>query len=103
MTKEDLLDLAIRHQVYLERLKAGQVSDVAESIKATEAELIARIQQIEGNTLAAQGVGQFNAMLADLKRIETARASEMTADLMHNYAGFAATEEELETKKLTRL
>jgi SPP1 gp7 family putative phage head morphogenesis protein len=102
MTPEPLYNLAIRLQVYLERVKAGQVGDLTSKMLKTESKLIARIKQGETNLLGDLPIGEFNKLLSDVRKIEGPQMAETSADLMNDYNELTESVVDTETKAMGR-
>lgn len=65
MTKtQDIADAVLRHQVYLEGLKAGAFLVSLEYIERAQAEIVALCNAISADTLGDMTIGQFRALTA---------------------------------------
>lgn len=103
MTHESLIDLAIRHQVLLERLKSGQVANMAKAITDAESEIVRVLQGVEGGSVSALTAKQFNSLLSQLKQVEQTYLTGATGKLSKELQTLAGYEAKLEAKAVNRL
>ena len=66
--KPSQFDLIIRHQVYLERVKAGMIKDTAKAIKAVENAVVDILKRVEVASLDELSQRQVNTLVRELKQ-----------------------------------
>lgn len=94
---EEILDATVRHQIKLLRFSQGEANKAASILAESDVELVAMIQA--GN-LTEAGEARLRAMLSDVRRLRSAVAERIQAELEEDMAGLATTEAEWETSML---
>lgn len=96
-------DIATRHQVLLERLKAGGARDLASAFNAVERATLDVL-----GALSVEGVGditkrELQAMLAELRAVNTELLTNATDDMMSNLEKLAGDSAHFEVSALESL
>lgn len=103
MTPDALVNIAVRNQVLLERLKAGQVKDIAAAIAAAEAELVKVIKGLDVNLVGELSYKQFNSLLTQLREAETSMMEPEADRFGAAMEDLADMEAEQEARSIGRL
>jgi SPP1 gp7 family putative phage head morphogenesis protein len=93
---ELLYDASIRHQVKLLRYSAGQARAVAKLLKASDDELVAKLQ----TELTETSEARLKALLVDIRRQRTALAERLGEEIQKDAAELAGNEAEWEVEAI---
>lgn len=95
-----LLDIATRHQVYLERLKSGQVKSMGTALRRLEKAITEVVGGLGVANMADLTKKQLNETLVNLRNVQTKIMLEMLDDLMPALEELAGYEAEFEAKSI---
>lgn len=97
-----LMDIATRHQVYLERLKSGQIKDLQSSLRRLEKAILQIVSGLEVRNIADLTKKELATTLAALKKAQTEVYLEMIDRLIPALGELAGYEAEFEAKSLNK-
>lgn len=95
-----LLDIATRHQVYLERLKSGQVKSMGTALRQLEKAITEVVGGLGSTNMADLTKKQLNETLVNLRNAQVKVMLEMLDDLMPALEELAGYEAEFEAKSI---
>lgn len=95
-----LLDIATRHQVYLERLKSGQVKSMGTALRRLEKAITEVVGGLGATNMADLTKKQLNETLVNLRNAQVKVMLEMLDDLMPALEELAGYEAEFEAKSI---
>lgn len=76
MLSEELVDIATRHQVYLERYKAGEIAKTGPLFVRLNRDLLAVLNRVNGNDLGVLTLTEKAALIEDIRRGQTEAYTE---------------------------
>lgn len=103
MARKHLTDIAVRHQVYLERLKSGQVRASAATLKKLGSTITSVIGGLGVSKLNELNKAQLKEVLVGLRTAQTTVMLEMLDELMPALEELAGYEAEFEAKSLEQV
>lgn len=102
MTPARLTQAAVRHQVFLERFKAGQVKNVVKAQHEVELRLLSMLRALEEDSLDQVTRTKFNALVKEFGKVEEQLMAKAVTRLDSELGELAKYEAELEAKGLDR-
>lgn len=96
MDEEELLDLILRHSVYLERLKAGEVRRLDPALRALDK----TVREILGNIKDTPSMREVNGALAQLAKVGGSSNAKYLRDLTASLKDISAYTTEFHTSTL---
>lgn len=103
MASKRLTDIATRHQVYLERLKSGQVKKFDPVLKRLESAIVEVVAAIDAAKMSDMKKIQLREVLAELRTAQTQIMVESVADMMLELEKISGYEAEFEAKTFEQL
>lgn len=100
MLSEELVDIATRHQVYLERLKAGEVKQTNAMFVSLGAEIIRVLNRINVDNLSLLGIAARAKLIEDIRRGHVEAYTKQLAILSGTLRGLADFEQEFELESI---
>lgn len=101
-SNKHLIDIATRHQVYLERLKSGQVKSMGTALRRLERAITEVVGGLQVQNMADLTKKQLNATLMDLRNAQATVMLEMLDDLTPALEELAGYEAAFEAKAITQ-
>lgn len=95
-------DEVLRHQVFLERLKAGMTKDLVKSLKQVDREIAKVLRTIEEPNLSELSRQQLEAILAQLRKVQIQLLSAAIKSHLKQLKSLAGYEAQFEGKVLKR-
>lgn len=96
------IDIATRHQVYLERLKAGLADDYDKVITGVNKDITTVLARLEGDKLADLSRKQFNDLLTDLRTTQLEAYTDQTNLLVADLKELAGDEVTFEIEAISK-
>ena len=100
-TSRYYVDVATRHQVYLERYKAGLVQDYEGFIRSLDEDISELLSKVDSDTLKDMTRKEYNKLLRDLRSLQLGVYSEHTNSLLENLEAFSGEEADFEVQAIT--
>ena len=101
-TSKYYVNLASRHQVYLERLKAGYIRNYESTVRKLDKAIRDIITALEVDTLDELTQKELNSLLKDLRQTELAIYQAHTDNLMEGLEELSGNEVDFETEALKK-
>lgn len=95
-----LTDVATRHQVYLERLKTGQIKDFGEAFDAISAGVTDIFKALDVGVMSELTKKELTTLLVDLRQMQTQVFDKHIDDLLAKMESVAAYEVQYEARAL---
>ena len=95
-----LIDVSTRHQVFLERLKAGQIKDFGKAFDEISAETTKIMRALDVGVMSDLTKSQLQTLTNDLQSMQMDIFSKHTDDLLANMQQVAAYETQYEARAL---
>lgn len=99
-TNKHLIDIATRHQVYLERLKSGQVKSMGTALRRLEKAITEVVGGLEVTNLGDLTRGSLNTTLVRLRDAQVKVMMDMLDDLMPELEKLAGYEAGFEARSI---
>ena len=100
-TSRYYVDVATRHQVYLERYKAGLINDYEGFIRSLDEDISELLNKLDVDTLKDMTRKEYNQLLRDLRSLQLGVYSEHTNSLLENLEAFSGEEADFEVQAIT--
>tara|TARA_R100000152_G_C6782307_1_gene219770 strand:- start:13368 stop:14471 length:1104 start_codon:yes stop_codon:yes gene_type:complete len=95
------IDVATRHQVYLERYKQGLIRNYEKVIEGLDKDISGLLNKLDGDTLRDITRKDYNALLRDLRTLQIGVYSDHTNSLLENLEEFSGEEADFEVQAIT--
>lgn len=99
-TDKHLIDIATRHQVYLERLKSGQVKSMGTALRKLEKAILQVVGALREANLGDLTKARLNEVLRDLTKVQSKILLEAIDGLIPELERIAGYEAEFEAKSI---
>lgn len=103
MDNDVLTQIAVRHQVFLERFKNGQVRDFTKILLQAEKDTLALINSLDVDTLDQLTKRRLNAVVRQTNEIQRLAQQQAVTELTEELAEFAVFEADFELRSLNRV
>ena len=100
MLSEDLVDIATRHQVYLERLKTGEIRKTDAMFVSIGAEIIRILNRLNVENLSLLGIAARAKLIDDVRRGHVDAYTKELTRLSNSLRGLADFEREFEIESI---
>jgi len=100
MDNDRLTQIAVRHQVFLERFKNGQVKDFLKILKKAERDTLALITGLDVDSLDQLTKRQLRGVVRQTREIQVLAQQQATQELQADLLDFAAFEADFELSSL---
>lgn len=100
---KNLLNIAIRHQVYLERLKSGTVKNLGTQLNKLSRAITEVVQALEVENVNELTKKALKDVLVELRSVQTQIMIDVVDGLMAKFEEIADYEAEFEAKSLSQL
>lgn len=102
MTPESLVNAAVRHQVFLERLKSGQIQATQKTLEDVQTTLISILQKLEVSSMDQLSRAKFQALATEFQKVEQELLRSHAGELVSELKELTEYEIELEHGLLSR-
>lgn len=99
-TDKHLIDIATRHQVYLERLKSGSVKELGPALNKLEKAILQVVGALRESNLGDLTKARLNEVLRDLTKVQSKILLEAIDGLIPELERIAGYEAEFEAKSI---
>ena len=102
MTSEELITIATRHQVHLERVKAGEAKKLQVIVNKAATDIVSAIREVEVAYVSDLTVRHLRSLLIDIKGIQSVYLKKAIDDHMAGFEDLTAYEQVFEIKSLEK-
>lgn len=95
------IDIGTRHQVYLERYKAGLIENYEKVIRGLDKDISGLLNELDSDNLGDMPRRQYNKLLRDLRTLQLGVYAEHTNSLLENLEAFSGEEADFEVEAIT--
>lgn len=103
MLSEELVDIATRHQVYLERLKAGQIQETSVLFDKLDADLMKLLDKLKDQNIGVLAYTQIAKLIEDVQKGQQSAYTEHLVKLAQALRNLSEFEHEFEVESLNEV